>query len=633
MSSTPGELGLSSKVTGSPGCLVGDPGGPGSSSRVTDDTMRSAASNMPVINKNSYTIASDDIKSVVECGMAKLDIKKWQGSLWRMHQYFTKVNDDGAEFLVNNSLDYDIYIRPSYMDIYELFDEKFRGTKSDIRTYGTSAASLTGTPGIGKTVFGIVLAKMVVNRQKPALVFYSSKSENIELFWQGQTFRISESDAISLVCHIAQRRDLFSTLSNDQDQLEIWSIGDSRFPITVGGIIKVHIASPGAQTSTDVKHWVKSAVAMRLVLPPCEWDEICHIRTALYRKTAESSCPLGELWKRFNMWGGVPRSIISDPELLDQCHSKFVALRIRDAIPYLGTSSLDHNRQLGSIFHLFPAFRLDQRKQISKKKLYSHAYAAYWWATNLLENKAWSQFRNEREADVLDFIETLNNDASIRGKFWEQEIHQLIEHTGIQGTLRELETGNITKNFKVAKSSTSFFKMLTDINPSSDYWRPESKIHKTCNSYKPSMGAMFQMTVGKSHEINISGLEEILRSKVFDSWRKEHRNECLKLIFIVHKSVYQEFGKQHYRFTSPDAEENCKAAQAKKPRNTIKLKESRKRSIESKIRQYVLEIDVEELLKNYRIGTKARGKRMVEDGGDDGDDEEVDIFYTKKRKV
>ena len=622
-STTPGDLGFSSRVTGSSQDLAGMPGDLGSSSRVTGDAMRSEM-HMPsvssAIGKHSFTVASDVVKSAVESSMAKLNIQKGKSQLWLMHQCAKKVNDDGAEFFVNDTLDYDIFIRPSYLDMYELLDEGFRGNKYDIRTDGASAALLTGTPGIGKTMFGLVLAKMVVNRKKPALVFYSNTSEDTTCFWQGETFSISESDAVSLVRNIARREDVYSTLSHNQDQLEIWSIGDSLFPIKMRGIIKIYIASPGAQTAYDIKQWVKAENAMKLVFPPCTWNEICHIRTALYRENAGVICPLDKLRERFKVWGGVPRTILSLPQYLDQNHEKFLGLRIKDAIPYLGTFNLDHNRYSGSIFHLFPAFRTptqDQGEGISKKNRYHAAYAAYWWATTILENKAWLQFLNEREADVLEFIETLNNDASLRGKFWEQQIHHLIERTGIEGTLRDLETGDVTENFKIDKSATSFFQTLADINPSADYWRPVSKIHKTCDSYKLSLGAMFQMTVGKTHDINISGLEEILRSNIFEAWRKKHTNEYLKLIFVVHKSTYQEFGKQNYKYTKVDIEGNSKAAQQKRKRNTATAKESRRRAVEAKIRQYVLEVDLEKLLKKYRMGAKAKGKRKVEVDDDD----------------
>src|SRR5204863_3039580 len=131
---------------------------------------------------------------------------------------------------------------------------------------------------------------------------------------------------------------------------------------------------------------------------------------------------------------------------------------------------------------------------------------------------------------------------------------------------------------------------LTDINPSADYWRPVSKTHKICDSYKLSLGAMFQMTVGKLHDVNISGLEEILQSNIFQAWQKEHPNDYLKFIFIVHKSTFKEFGKQTYKYTN-DIGGNSKAAQEQRTRNTAKVNERRKTAVEAKIRQYVLEVD------------------------------------------
>jgi hypothetical protein len=214
----------------------------------------------------------------------------------------------------------------------------------------------------------------------------------------------------------------------------------------------------------------------------------------------------------------------------------------------------------------------------------------------------------------------LNNDAPLRGKFWEQEIHHLIESKGIKGTLRDLETGDVTENFKIDQSQTSFFQSLTDINPSADYWRPVSKRHKTCDSYKLSLGAMLQMTTGETHDINVSGLEEILQSNIFQAWQKEHPNDDLKFIFIVHKSTFKEFGKQTYEYGKVDIGGNSKATQEQRKRNTAKVKEGRKMAVEAKIRQYILEVDVEELLKNCRMGVKRKGKRMAAEEEDDKED-------------
>jgi len=66
------------------------------------------------------------------------------------------------------------------------------------------------------------------------------------------------------------------------------------------------------------------------------------------------------------------------------------------------------------------------------------------------------------------------------------------------------------------------------------------------------------MTVGKSHDINISGLEDILKSEVFEDWRQQHPDEKLKMIFIVHPSVYEKFTKQSYLYNYVAAEGNSK---------------------------------------------------------------------------
>ena len=67
---------------------------------------------------------------------------------------------------------------------------------------------------------------------------------------------------------------------------------------------------------------------------------------------------------------------------------------------------------------------------------------------------------------------------------------------------------------------------------------------------------MFQMTVGKTHPINISILENIVQSQIFRSFQKE-RPPTLDL----HRPVFKDFKKQSYTYKSEEEEEgNSKAA-------------------------------------------------------------------------
>ena len=117
---------------------------------------------------------------------------------------------------------------------------------------------------------------------------------------------------------------------------------------------------------------------------------------------------------------------------------------------------------------------------------------------------------------------------------------------------------------------------------------------------------MFQMTVGKTHSINISCLENIVQSQIFRSFQKEHPDTPLRMAFIVHPAVFKEFKKQSYTYKSEEEEEgNSKAASKSRQRNTTKRKEERKIAIETQVCQYVMEVDRGERLGSFRqkIGT------------------------------
>ena len=58
----------------------------------------------------------------------------------------------------------------------------------------------------------------------------------------------------------------------------------------------------------------------------------------------------------------------------------------------------------------------------------------------MLERKAWKHFRRQQEAEVIEYISTLNNDPFARGRPWEEHIHQLIETSGLEGTLRNINS-------------------------------------------------------------------------------------------------------------------------------------------------------------------------------------------------
>ena len=504
-----------------------------------------------------------------------------------------------------------LYVRPCYRDLYQILHETWQGEKPHVRD-PQHCALITGTPGIGKSIFGEMLCAVISQRPKATLLFYEDKETNGKvLIWQKKAFKVDNDQAVEVVNKICSA-GIFSAKSHDEDLIEIWSIGDTSIPVLHRLINRICITSPGqariGDFSSELKFWVKKHKAITLVVPPCNWEEICFIRLAHGSKKA---CSLETLRERFELWGGVPRSIVLrrglTPEIAD---SEFHNLKITEAMQHLGTYDLDHHHQSGKLFHLLPCFKSLTSEEADKMTLldrYDSSNARYYWASEALERKAWATFRNEKEADVVDYVLTLNNDPVSRGKVWEEQIHTRIQSSGLRGPLRNLHTDEVTDDLLLHSSNTRFFQDLNEIDDSAQYWRPTSKRHPTCDGYLPKKGIMLQMTVGSGHSINMDGLEKILNSGVFTEWENNHPEEPLRLIFVVDSSADSEFIKeQTFRYT-----------QSTNKADRGRSKEKRREFVNSRVAQYVMKIDLEARLKEIRYGAGYKRGREGEEGADE----------------
>lgn len=132
---------------------------------------------------------------------------------------------------------------------------------------------------------------------------------------------------------------------------------------------------------------------------------------------------------------------------------------------------------------------------------------------------------------------------------------------------------------------------------------PNSKRHATCDAYIPTDGIMLQMTVGEQHTINMNGLEASLKSSIFKQWENDHPDKLLKFIFIVDTAFYEEYLRdQSFKYTevSNKADSDWK-------------KEARRESVECRVEQYVLKVDLERRLKELRCGASCKRGRVDED--------------------
>lgn len=161
-----------------------------------------------------------------------------------MYESTWEVRGNDVEFIITPRGAY-IDVRPCYQNLYSIFNERWRGGKEE--GFGiTSSVFVTGTPGIGNSVFDCFLAKKLMQCLKPAIVLYKPlHSKFTKFFWQCVCYMVSKTDGIDLINIVIEREDLFSQASHDEDMMEIWFIGDTEIPFDIPCINQVCISSPG----------------------------------------------------------------------------------------------------------------------------------------------------------------------------------------------------------------------------------------------------------------------------------------------------------------------------------------------------------------------------------------------------
>jgi hypothetical protein len=504
-----------------------------------------------------------------------------------------------------------VYLRPCYNDLVEVICGWFRGSRRPVL--------VTGTPGIGKTMFGWVLLKKLMERQSPILLLYKTqhhRGSQCHAFYDGTTYHVKDIDVV--LEHLVDS-PIFD--KGTDCTIEIWNITDTVVPepshLWVNTVL---VCSPGlADTQSQIKIWKKDHSAKRFVVPPCSWDEILQIRSALYHETSDVVVPLDIVETRFRKWGGVPSRILSrDEDDIRACEDRFEELNISDAIRYLGKPNMNHTDISGAFFHLFPSFGVNEKEQVvSLTDLYG-AQPGYWWASEDLASQAWANFVTQAEANVIDYIENLRNNPINRGHAWEEQIHHLIATAGISGKIRKLgDPDCVETTFQIKRLSSKRFLALDDIDDSATYWRPAHHNHKSSDSYIPEDGLMLQITTASVHGINVQGIYNSLTSGIFGQWENDNGGSP-RFLFIVHPLAYDDFTMQEFGHSKSNKKGLTEAIK--------RMQLERVQDVE----QWVMSVDLKERLKVIR---QYHGETTV-GGTKNGETEAaVDQAANKKRKL
>lgn len=116
------------------------------------------------------------------------------------------------------------------------------------------------------------------------------------------------------------------------------------------------------------------------------------------------------------------------------------------------------------------------------------------------------------------------------------------------------------------------------------------------------------MSIGKSHNINVKGVGDLLDSGAFGPWEDGNPQNPIKFVFVLHRDVADNNDLQRLKFTYNS-----------KHRDTEKR---RAQYVNSRIKQYTFTVDLEKRLQDLLTRTHADGsesKRRVDDNLCEGD--------------
>ena len=86
-----------------------------------------------------------------------------------------------------------------------------------------------------------------------------------------------------------------------------------------------------------------------MAIPPCTWEETLQIRLANCGDDADEECPLDKLRERYDLWGGVLRTVIQKSRLSALAADEvFKQLKLVAAMRDPGTYNIDHRRHSGN---------------------------------------------------------------------------------------------------------------------------------------------------------------------------------------------------------------------------------------------------------------------------------------------
>ncbi|CAG8799827.1 32188_t:CDS:2, partial [Racocetra persica] len=468
-----------------------------------------------------------------------------------------------------------LLIRNCYLQLLELIE---KNRKRDGPAY--TGCTITGTPGIGKTYFGLYLLFYIRYNYPEAIIVWQCTEKICYQF--SPDGNVQEGDI-----------SLFRKTLNNRDNFLLVDAQALTFPYSA---YKVLLTSPKVERFNEAVKWPGFT---QYFMPVWVQEEITTFWTFQYKnkKNNEGKEFTLELLKTLiEKWGPIPRSVLLkwDDETYQQKYQQLIdEAKLEDCINSIDKSGMPTGAISGRLIHLDPVPRFTS--------------AVYRFASQRVFDKIIREYEIRTKKNVRDLIMNshgLSHIAGFRGNLFEDFAHQKLQNGGMF-RIRCLNNKNLEVTEKhIEKLECNWFITLNEARKEY-YNRPKSKTFASIDSFSLDSKTLdlYQITVSKNHGMKIKGLNDL---NCLLEWRKDVNN--FNLYFVVPSDIFKTSPQQKYKTTK---DEDCK-----KIPGWI-----------NKITQYALEIDLE--INNK--GAKKRSSDAI--SGDEETTEKGTNKDVKKRKT
>ncbi|GBB85883.1 hypothetical protein RclHR1_12330004 [Rhizophagus clarus] len=415
-------------------------------------------------------------------------------------------------FLGDEGLGSFLIIRDCYK---ELIIKMF---KRDISKFG---CIITGTPGIGKTYFGLYLLYYIRLHHPNATIVWQLADSDTHQCYQFMP------DGNVLVGGIAQFYDSISNKNN-------YYIVDAQKPEKSSAYV-ILLTSPKAELYNSI--W-KSEGITKYYMPIWNDEEIITLWNIRYKEMKDENgdtFTYEKLEMLMGRWGLIPRilrkwkdDLYSETEF-DKLINEVDLMKCLKSVNEEGMSK---DSASGRLIHIIvePNFRK-----------YKFCFASSFVSDSLI-----NAYERYHHSSVRDFLQSSYSEpkaSGLRGNLFEDYAHRQLQKGGTF-RIRELTKGVTSTeimNKKMDKLYYNWFDTLRDVDANS-YNRPRSRIFESTDSFvfnsQENTLDLFQVTVSKAHGVKVKGLEKI-KTHVW--------NGNIKLYFVVPSDKFDDYPWQSYR--------------------------------------------------------------------------------------